>query len=237
MTFPHKLPVIKQPLLRIHSTVPWGGFVSYNYQVAPKPNITQSPSPNYGARAGYKPEIIVVHCTDGHYPSDLAYLRNPDPGGVVGPVSAHFLIAPSGEIHQLVQTDFSAWHAGRVLNPTAKLKKGVNPNLYSIGIEVSLVSTDKASKAQTTSLKALIAYLGETHHIPLDREHVIGHREIYAAKTCPGTIDVSSLLPVKEPEIVEAVIVPPPAPPPAPAPRKLSTAELVLSILKKIFNL
>lgn len=166
----------------------------------------QSPSPNFNSRNGYVPELIVVHCTDGYFPSDMQYLQNPDPGSVVGPVSAHFVIAPNGDIHQLVDTANAAWHAGRVLRPTATLKPGVNPNYYSIGIEVSMVSTDQATAKQGVSLRALIVELGTKYHIPLDRKHVIGHREIYAEKTCPGTIDVATLLP--KPPVAPPVFVP-----------------------------
>lgn len=159
----------------------------------------QSPSPNFSDRQGYKPEMIMVHCTDGHFPYDMQYLQNPNPQSLVGPVSAHFVVAPDGTIHQLVQLDKMAWHAGRVLNPTAKLKKDatgafVNPNYYSIGIETSLVATEQIGVNQLISLKKLVHDLAAQFSIPLDRAHIVGHHEIYQLKTCPGTINVDMLI-------------------------------------------
>lgn len=169
----------------------------------------QSPSPNFGSRRGYKPEFIVIHCTDGYFPSDMEYLQNPTPNSIVGPVSAHFVIAPNGDIHQLVDTDLEAWHAGRVDHPTAKLKMVngayVNPNYYSIGIETSMPSTSQISAPQHASLMELVEQMGAKYGIPLNRQHVIGHREIYSLKTCPGTIDIDSLLPVSEAQMVNTV--------------------------------
>ena len=161
--------------------------------------ITQSPSPNRSGRAGYKAEVIVVHITDGSFPGDLNHLRNPKPGTSAGPVSAHFLLAPSGEIHQLVALEVASWHSGRVLTPTAPLKKKVlgyvNPNLYTVGIEVSLKPPALMSEAQLKSLHWLIRdYLCPKLGISLDRAHIWGHKEIFAAKTCPGTINVDALV-------------------------------------------
>lgn len=169
-------------------------------------NIIQSPSKNfYNGRFGYKPELIVVHCTDGFFPSDLAWLR-----GASNPsVSSSYYIAPDGTTHQLVDDANGAWHAGRVLNPTAKLlKPGINPNYYSIGIEVSLKPPATIQPEQRTSLKELIRELAARHGIPIDRDHIIGHKEIFSGKTCPGTINVDQL--VADMAVPAPVPVPPP---------------------------
>src|SRR3990167_5664498 len=150
-------------------------------------NITHSPSPNFYDRKGYKPEIIVTHCTDGYWPSDMDWLRNP-----ASQVSSHFIISPSGEIHQLVAEENVAWHAGRIKNPTAPLKKNalgmlVNPNWYSLGIEVSLKPPALMTPAQEKSWLWLVKeYLSPKWNIPLDRAHNWGHHEIFADKTCPA---------------------------------------------------
>lgn len=157
-------------------------------------NIIQSPSPNFNERSGYSPELLVVHCTDGFWPSDRDWLRNP-----VSQVSSHFVVSPAGEIHQLVPLDKAAWHGGRVDNPTANLKKNpdgtyVNPNKYSIGIEVSLRPPAHMPGPQKSALIELLREMGKQFNIPLDRAHIIGHKEIYSLKTCPGTIDVNALV-------------------------------------------
>lgn len=172
--------------------------------------IIQSPSKNfYVGRKGYKPELIVVHCTDGNAPGDFNWLRGE--GG--SRVSSSYYISPAGDVHQLVDDANGAWHAGNVLNPTAKLLKKnafgitVNPNYYSLGIEVSLLGSQAIGHKQWASLKELVAHLAGKHGIVIDRDHVIGHKEIYAAKTCPGKIDVDAL--VRELQAAPAPVPPP----------------------------
>lgn len=161
-------------------------------------NIIKSPSPNFYSRQGYKPEFIVVHITDGFFPSDLAWLRNPNPP--TGPVSSHDLIAPDGTLHELVDWQNGAWHAGRVLNPTAKfLKKNwlgnyINPNLYSYGIEVSCKPPAMPTLAQFESLKQRIKDRLALFGLPVNRDRVVGHHEIYSGKTCPAPIDIDKLV-------------------------------------------
>lgn len=155
-------------------------------------NIVQSPSPNFGERNGTKIDMIVVHCTDGNYPWDLQWLQNPQ-----SQVSSHYVIAPDGTINQLVQEDKVAWHAGRVDNPTAPLvvqRPGVNPNIYSIGIENSMIGTNTQDPREYQSLKDLVSSLCAKYNIPIDRTHIVGHHEIYNPKTCPGTISVDKLV-------------------------------------------
>lgn len=164
--------------------------------------IIQSPSTNhYNGRNGYKPELIVVHITDGYFPGDLNWLR----GASQPPVSSSYFIAPDGTAHQLVDDANGAWHAGRILNPTFKLFKGmnINPNWYTIGIEVSCKPPAVPTPAQMIVLKQLIKELCVKHNIPVDRDHVIGHKEIFSAKTCPGPINMDQL-------VAEMAVVPPP---------------------------
>src|SRR3990167_1220116 len=155
-------------------------------------NIIQSTSKNFfKGRSGHKPELIVVHCTDGAHPGDLNWLR----GGGTSQVSSHYLVTPGGEVIQLVKDEDVAWHAGVVVSPTARLlKPGINPNLYTIGIETSLRPGAVMNEAQARALKELVKLVAERHGIALDRDHVIGHKEIRASKSCPGTISVDKLV-------------------------------------------
>lgn len=170
-------------------------------------NIISSPSPNYDERDGYKPEAIVIHCTDGYWPGDFNYLRD-----ISSQVSSHFVIAPSGLVYQLVDAAKRAWHAGRVEHPSVPLKRDglgaiINPNFYTIGIEVSLKPPTPMTALQSSSLRDLVTELCQKYNIPQDRAHIWGHREIYSVKTCPGTINVDalvkSLAPVSVPTPVE----------------------------------
>jgi len=72
-----------------------------------------------------------------------------------------------------------------------------NPNLYTVGVEFEdggdaegVVRPD----AQYESGARLIAEIAGRWEISLDRDHLIGHREIFAAKTCPGNLDLERLL-------------------------------------------
>lgn len=152
--------------------------------------ITQTPSPNYSKRGGYRPKIIVIHCTDGYFPSDLEWLRNKD-----SQVSTHYYISPEGEIYQLVNDHLCAWHAGHIVKPTFKyLKKNTNVNRYSLGIEISLKMPNEILLVQWNKLKELVEQLCISYNIPIDRNHIIGHREIKSIKVCPGSISVDRLV-------------------------------------------
>lgn len=141
-------------------------------------------SPNFWAgRKGYKPELIVIHIMDGTLAGTDAWFANP-----ASQVSAHYGIGKKGEAHQYVKEEDAAWHAGRVDKPSAKLiKTNVNPNLYSIGIE----HEGKPNEAWTDEMKqasaSLIREICQRWQIPIDRDHIIGHYQIYSKKPdCPA---------------------------------------------------
>jgi len=140
-------------------------------------------SPNkWVGRFGYKPEAIVIHITDGNYKGAHSWLLNPR-----SEVSAHFIVKDDGKYDALVKPKDAAWHVGVVVRPTWKLlKKGVNPNLYTLGIELALTSKQRPTKRMIRTLTHLITGMAHRFNIPLDRDHIIGHREIRANKTCPG---------------------------------------------------
>lgn len=149
-------------------------------------------SPNrWVGRRGYKPEAIVIHITDGSYIGAHAWLLNPK-----SQVSAHFLVRDDGYYDQLVKCEDSAWHCGVVVRPTWKLlKKGVNPNLYTIGIEIAALTTTPMNPAIYKTVARLVSQWATIYQIPLDRDHIIGHREIRADKTCPGDhVDLDTII-------------------------------------------
>lgn len=158
-------------------------------------NIIQSPSPNFYSRDGQKADTLVIHITDGAHPGDLNWLTNP-----ASQVSSHFLIAPGGPIHQLIQLQYAAWHAGRIDAPVAPLKKNsfgfyINPNKYTVGIEVSLIPPALMDEWQLKSLHWLIkSHLKPLLNLSLDRQHIWGHWEVFSKKTCPATINVDDLV-------------------------------------------
>jgi len=146
-------------------------------------NITWKGSPNYAKGKG-KSEIIVVHIMAGSLSGTDAWFANPK-----SQVSSHYGVGTNGEIHQYVKEEDTAWANGRVSNPTSKIvkQKGGNPNSYSISIENEGNDLSQASKTHLETLKALIDDICTRNGIPNDREHIIGHYEIYDLKpNCPS---------------------------------------------------
>lgn len=148
-------------------------------------NIIQKPSPHFFPnRKGYKPEAIVIHIMAGTLVGTDAWFKNP-----ASQVSAHYGVGKTGEVHQYVKEEHGAWHAGRVDKPTWKLiKAGVNPNYYTIGIEHEGQPGDIWTEAMIKSTAQLIKEIAQRWNIPIDRDHVIGHYNIYSVKAnCPAT--------------------------------------------------
>ena len=145
--------------------------------------LQQNHSPNkYNGRFGYNPEAIVLHICQGSYEGSLNWLKNP-----ASKVSAHFLISDTSVISQLVECKNSAWHAGVVVNPTwPLLKQNVNPNFYTLGIELAGFSKDLPTLSKIVTVSRLIRALCNKFNIPVDLSHIIPHHAINANKTCPG---------------------------------------------------
>lgn len=148
-------------------------------------NIIQKKSPNFWAgRKGYRPEAVVIHIMDGTLIGTDSWFAN-----TTSQVSAHYGIGKSGEVHQYVQEVDSAWHAGRVDAPVWKLiKPNINPNLYTVGIEHEGKPDDVWTDAMKQASATLIREICERWQIPIDRNHVVGHFEIFSKKpNCPAT--------------------------------------------------
>ena len=149
-------------------------------------------SPNFSTgRRGFRPEAVVVHIMEGTLAGTDAWFQNP-----ASQVSAHYGIGQSGTVHQYVDEENTAWHAGRRHNASWELIKiGVNPNLYTIGIEHEGREDDDWSEQMYGASAELIKGICNRWSIPIDRQHVIGHREIYSRKTCPGhRVDLERLV-------------------------------------------
>jgi len=86
---------------------------------------THRPSPNVSGVI--KPEIVVFHYTGSQSTAGaLEHLTNPSVEA-----SAHIVISPDGDVHQLVAFNKKAWHAGE---STYKGRPSVNS--FSVGIEL-----------------------------------------------------------------------------------------------------
>lgn len=148
--------------------------------------IYQKTSPNFSIdRSGYKPEIIVLHIMDGTLSGTDGWFADP-----LSQVSSHYGIGFSGEIHQYVKDDNTAWTQGLHNGATFKLHKpGVNPNLYCLSIEHEGSDLSIAPQTQLDASVALIKVLCSKWNIPIDREHIIGHYEVdpFRKPFCPSS--------------------------------------------------
>lgn len=159
--------------------------------------IQYIPSPNFNrGRQNYKPIAIVIHIMQGTLQGTGTWFSQPS-----SQVSAHYGVGKSGEIHRYVMETDVAWHAGRVTDPDWKylIKAGngnvVDPNLYTIGIEHEGNADSAWTDEMYNSSSALIADIAARWNIPLDRDHIIGHHQIYAVKSCPGEkVDLDQLI-------------------------------------------
>jgi N-acetyl-anhydromuramyl-L-alanine amidase AmpD len=160
-------------------------------------NITSVLSPNFiQGRRTYRPEAIVIHIMEGTLKGTDSWF-----GSSISQVSAHYGIGVGGEVHQYVEESDTAWHAGRIHDPTWSLIKKtadgmyINPNFYTIGIEHEGDAESEWTEAMYNTSAELIRGICQRWSIPADRLHIIGHHEIYSLKTCPGfKVDINKLI-------------------------------------------
>lgn len=142
--------------------------------------------------AGAAPLAIVLHSTVGTWDGALSWLTDPSSG-----VGAHWLIGRDGRIRGLVDERRLARHAGIVHEPTAELLGGPDPNAWTIGIELVDDGDPAAPRpaAQLHAARGLLREIAGRWSIPLDRRHVLAHRELRADTACPGdALDLDALV-------------------------------------------
>ena len=106
---------------------------------------------------------IVIHETDGSYSSAINWFRRPG-----SRASAHYLVrAWDGEITQLVAESDTAYHA-----------RDANPWTIGIEHEFYLRQGILHSDAQYRASAKLVCAIARRYDIPLDRKHIVGHREL-----------------------------------------------------------
>jgi N-acetylmuramoyl-L-alanine amidase len=137
----------------------------------------------FGRPPGIRPEAIVIHISTDTLASADEWFNNSQ-----AKVSAHYIVGKNGNVHQYVEENDTAFHAGTVVQPSWKLlKPKVNPNYYTIGIEHEGKESDVWPDLQVTTSAVLIGSIASRWGIPLDEDHVIPHHAIRATKTCPGS--------------------------------------------------
>ena len=134
----------------------------------PVPGVIWHPSPNHGPRRdGLQPDLVVLHFTGMADPAS-ALERLCDP---VAEVSAHYLIAGTGQIWQLVAEPQRAWHAGA---GSWQGRKDVNSR--SIGVELCNPGDRPFPAPQMRSLEALLR--GIMARWQILAQGVIGHSDM-----------------------------------------------------------
>jgi N-acetylmuramoyl-L-alanine amidase len=159
--------------------------------------IIEKPSPNFNSgRRNYQPIAIVIHIMEGTLAGTDSWFQS-----TRSQVSAHYGVGKSGEVHRYVDEKNTAWHAGRVNAPSWTLIKHqsdgiyINPNYYTIGIEHEGTENSDWTDEMYSTSSELIKRICKDWKIPIDREHIIGHHEIYSLKTCPGhKVDLNKLI-------------------------------------------
>lgn len=144
-----------------------------------------------GRPFGFRPEAIVLHIMDSDFADGEAVFRNP-----ASCKSVHYGVSREGEVHQYVDENDSAFHAGIVVNPKWELlKPRVNPNFYTIGIEHECLAGQQCTKDQLWASAQLISEIAGRWAIALDDRRIIGHQQIRASRQCPGSsLIISELL-------------------------------------------
>lgn len=163
-------------------------------------------SPNFSVgRDGLKPEAIVIHIMEGTLAGTDAWFQNKP---TASNVSAHYGIGKNGEIHQYVNETDAAWHAGRKSSNApfhlVQERPRVNPNKYTIGIEHEGRANDDWTNEMYAASAALIKDICHRWNIPIDKKFIIGHRDIYTVKSCPGSqVNINKLIALARGQVTE----------------------------------
>ena len=107
----------------------------------------------------------MIHATQGSWSSAINWFQNPS-----SDVAAHYVVRSwDGKIAQCVSDINIAWHAGNW--PVSQASLGVEHEGY--------VSDPKWFTPEMYSSSAkLVVYLCRRYRIPIDRQHIIGHKEV-----------------------------------------------------------
>ena len=132
--------------------------------------ITKYKSPNYNSRNKSKIQLIVIHYTALRDAKEaISYLCTKEKK-----VSSHYLISQDGEIYNLVNEKFRAWHAGQSF-----WQDIVDINSFSIGIELDYNPNGKNNKFSSkmiSSLKKLILKIKKKYKI--NKKNILAHSDI-----------------------------------------------------------
>jgi len=202
---------------------------------------------NFGTRHGKKPLILVIHCIGLPSPiaeSAISHFSNPN-----NEVSSHYIVKRNGDVIQLVEENLSAWCNGQIgnnlpKNPVAKFhyQLGISLNDISISIETEASEVEDLTLQGYKSLANLVRDICIRWQIPLDRNHICGHRDIKDTKTCPGKVSVEkvislALVPPIQPEIPTPIISLKISTQPDPVSTQITLLQKLLILYQKLLSL
>jgi N-acetyl-anhydromuramyl-L-alanine amidase AmpD len=111
-------------------------------------------------------KYIYIHDTEGSYDSAISHFQDP-----TAFVSANYVIRSSdGAITQMVPNADVAWGVGNWYQ-----------NMHGINIEHEGFAAQGATwytEAMYQSSATLVRWLANKYHIPLDRQHILGHEDV-----------------------------------------------------------
>lgn len=140
-------------------------------------DITWRGSPNFTrGRPGAIDRIVVHWFGVGTLETADSRFQNPS-----SQVSAHYGVS-KGRVYQWVKESDIAYHAGNW-----------QMNQRSIGIEHDATLEHTLSESDYYLTARLISDIATKYNIPLDRQHIIGHKEVKPTQ-CPGTIDIDKII-------------------------------------------
>ena len=140
-----------------------------------KSQITFKRSPNQSARKSKTIDTIIIHATAGSFDGSVSWMLNP-----LSNASAHYCISKTGEIVQLVDEKYKAWHAG---DSSWNGKRDLNQNSIGIELENKNDGKDPYPEEQINCLVDLVKWIKMRHKI----KDVLGHNQIAPKrKTDPG---------------------------------------------------
>ena len=145
---------------------------------------------NYSSRGGHKIDRIVIH-HNATTNKDVAMNTWLQSGSAQ--TSAHYEVTPTEIIGCISESD-AAWHCGGTGG--ADQPKMSYPNQRSIGIEnVNSSGAPKWSVDHKTIVNCakLVADICKRYNIPIDRSHILAHREV-TATACPGGLNVDEVV-------------------------------------------
>jgi peptidoglycan hydrolase-like protein with peptidoglycan-binding domain len=132
-------------------------------------------------------------------------------------VSPNWLIGKDGSVAEIVPPDnYRAWTTGQFDHKAVTVETQNTSGSPDWGI----------SEASHKAIAKLVAWASKRYGFPIDRTHVIGHREVPGQSTaCPGpSMDVDKIVALAK-EYAAEVVTPEPTPEPEPTPTPETPSE------------